>query len=97
MDRALKAAGLRGSDKAVADNLIGLKILDIPKVIVKKEVSCAAASTDQRGPSVQNFKGSLYGCGLKNLNGKKPVKVDLYSRIIKVESLKMDVDLLYTA
>lgn len=92
LDNATKSAG--GSSEVVGDNLIDMKTMDIPKVIVKKEVSCTASSLDQRVPSIHNVKGGLHiGNGLKDVSEKKPIGVDLN----KTEISKMDEDLLSTA
>jgi cryptochrome 2 len=62
LDRASKLAAL-SSDEVVADNSIYFKIdeivdnnvLDIPRVVVRKEGSCVSSSLDQKVPSLNNI------------------------------------------
>lgn len=57
LDREEKIANLTEKGEEVADNLIDMNTLDIPRVAVRKEVSCASASLDQRVPSFHNVEG----------------------------------------
>ncbi|XP_020095834.1 cryptochrome-1-like [Ananas comosus] len=71
LDRAAKIAALNDSNEVVADNLVNINSLDIPKVVVKKEVSCSMSSLDQRVPSVHNLKVSACNYEeLKSLSGR---------------------------
>lgn len=97
LDRAARVATLSGSHEVVADNLIGMNNLDIPKAVVKREVSCTNSSLDQRVPSVHNLKGSSCYKELKNLNSQRSKQVDINNRITKIETSKMDNDLCSTA
>ncbi|XP_017698650.1 cryptochrome-1 [Phoenix dactylifera] len=97
LDRAARVATLSGSHEVVADNLIGMNNLDIPKAVVKKEVSCTSSSLDQRVPSVHNLKGSSCNKGLKNLNSERSKQVDINNRVAKMETSKKDKDLCSTA
>ncbi|WOL16735.1 cryptochrome-1-like [Canna indica] len=96
LDRAARVAKSTSSDEVVADNLISLKNLDIPKVVVKKEVPCDNSSLDQRVPSVHNMKDISVKKKLKDPEGEKlhPVVLCFQSDIVKS---KMDSDLLSTA
>ncbi|KAJ0966487.1 hypothetical protein J5N97_023404 [Dioscorea zingiberensis] len=96
LDRAEKAGRLQVSDEVVADNLIDMRKLDIPKVVVKRQVSCATSSHDQRVPSLQNFKADLSNKGKEDACAQKlnPAE-DGYKQ--RVETLKPDEDLHSTA
>lgn len=62
LDRASKLAML-SSDEVVADNStyfrnnenVNNNVLDIPRVVVRKEVSCVSSSLDQKVPSLNNM------------------------------------------
>ncbi|KAJ6828757.1 cryptochrome-1 [Iris pallida] len=98
LDRAARAAKLNGSEEVVADNLVGMKMLDIPKVVVKKELSVCTSSLDQRVPSVQYVNSSLCEKGLKKVSGKRPTEVEANNYQDKIETSKMgEGDLLSTA
>ncbi|XP_072985125.1 cryptochrome-1-like isoform X1 [Typha latifolia] len=94
LDRAAKIAILSNSDEVVDDNLVSINSLDIPKVIVKKEVVYSSSSLDQRVPSVHNIKASSCNKGLKGLNVQGPNGDELSG---KVETSVMDEDLRSTA
>ncbi|XP_072960760.1 cryptochrome-1-like isoform X2 [Typha angustifolia] len=94
LDRAAKIAILSNSDEVVDDNLVNINSLDIPKVIVKKEVVCSSSSLDQRVPSVHNIKASSCNKGLKGLNVQGRNGDELSG---KVETSVMDEDLRSTA
>ncbi|KAJ6819365.1 cryptochrome-1 [Iris pallida] len=89
LDRAARVAELNGSEEVVADNLVSMKILDIPKVVVKKELSASTSYLDQRVPSVQLLNSSLCGKGLKDVNGKKPIEVEADNYGNKIETMKI--------
>lgn len=96
LDSAARVATLSGSDEVVADNLINMKKLDIPKVVVKK-ICSANSSLDQRVPSVHNVKGSSCNKGLKNLVVERPKCAAVDNRMDKSETSKIDEDLRSTA
>lgn len=97
LDRAAKIAKLSSSGEVVADNLISLNNLDIPKVVVKKEISCTSSSLDQRVPSIHNMKDISVNKKPRDPIGEKPCAVILSSHSNTVDKSKMDVDLLSTA
>lgn len=104
LDRAARIARLKGAGEVIADNLLGMEVLDIPKVVVKKDVSTDASSCDQRVPSVQNFESSSPGKRLKRLAGKSPkgAETNNHEKVIDqnevIHTSKMDEDdLLSTA
>ncbi|THU67028.1 hypothetical protein C4D60_Mb05t20350 [Musa balbisiana] len=97
LDRAAKIAKLSSSGEVVADNLISLNNLDIPKVVVKKEISCTSSSLDQRVPSIHNMKDISVNKKPRDPIGEKPCAVILSSHSDTVDKSKMDVDLLSTA
>lgn len=90
LDRAERASKVNGSDEVVEDNLLTVKVLDIPKVVLKKEMSVDALSLDQRVPSVKGSK-ELYG---KRLIGEEIN--DQQEKVIKTSKLDEE-DLLSTA
>ncbi|KAG6503880.1 hypothetical protein ZIOFF_036204 [Zingiber officinale] len=93
LDRAAKVAQSSNSDEVVADNLISINSLDIPKVIVKKEVTCDYSSLDQRVPSY-NIKDSSEK-EVNVLNGERSNPIALCSQVDAAKS--KDVDLISTA
>ncbi|URD90488.1 cryptochrome 2 [Musa troglodytarum] len=97
LDRAARVAKLSGLEEVVADNLISLNSLDIPKVIVKEEVFCSSSSLDQRVPSLHNMKDSSVKKKPKDVHGKRSDLVGSCSPMNIFEKSKIDVDLLSTA
>ncbi|WOL09620.1 cryptochrome-1-like [Canna indica] len=97
LDRAERAAKFSGSDEVVADNLINLNSLDIPRVVVKKEVSLNSSSLDQRVPSVHNIKDNSIRKEPKDLSGQTSNLVDLCSDNSIFKKSNIDVDLFSTA
>ncbi|KAG6515720.1 hypothetical protein ZIOFF_026149 [Zingiber officinale] len=95
VDRAAKVAQLSSSDEVVADNLISMNSFDIPKVIVKKEVSCNHSSLDQRVPSFHNVKNNSRNKEVKVLEGEGSCPSALCSQIGAAKT--KDVDLISTA
>ena len=70
LNRAARAEKLDGSAEVVEDNLLSMEVLDIPKVVVKKEVSADTSSFHQRVLPFQNLKSYLRGKGMEEPNGK---------------------------
>ncbi|XP_074572714.1 cryptochrome-1-like isoform X2 [Curcuma longa] len=94
-DRAVKVAHSINSDEVVADNLISMNSLDIPKVIVKKDVSCDYSSLDQRVPSFHNMKDISVKKGVNLLDGERSNPIALCSQVDTAKS--KDADLISTA
>lgn len=88
VNRAAKVAQSSSLGEVVADNLISMNSFDIPKVIIKKDVSCSHSSLDQRVPSFHNVKNSSRNKEVKVLNEESSCPV--------AEKTK-DVDLISTA
>lgn len=98
LNRSAQIAELNGSGEEVADNLFSMKVLDIPKVVVKKEVSVDASSFDQRVPSVQNLKSNVQEKGSKESNDKRSKEVEISNREKNTRaSNRNEEDLLSTA
>uniref|UniRef100_A0A1D1YSC7 Cryptochrome-2 n=1 Tax=Anthurium amnicola TaxID=1678845 RepID=A0A1D1YSC7_9ARAE len=95
--RATKAERRDGIGEVVADNLAGIKDLDIPQMVVKKEVTCTSSSNDQRVPSIQNLKTSFEPNRLKDLDHGKHNQTGIINSIVKSEKSKTDEDLCSTA
>lgn len=95
LDRAEKVARSSNSDEVVADNLISMNSLDIPKVIVKKEVYCDYSSLDQRVPSSHNIKDGSVKKEVNVLNGERSNPIALCSQVDAAKS--KDADLISTA
>lgn len=94
LDRAARIAKLKGSGEVVADNLLSMKVLDIPKVVVKKDMPIDTSSLDQRVPSAQNMNSSLQ----EKESGKLPKQSDLNNKEKKIKASKVDEeDMLSTA
>ncbi|XP_058101660.1 cryptochrome-1 isoform X2 [Magnolia sinica] len=95
---AARAAKFNGTNEGVADNSNGMYNLDIPRVVIKKEVACASSSHDQRVPTIQNSKDGLHGQkGPDGLDGKRQNHDELHGHECKAGTSKDDEDLCSTA
>ncbi|KAK1289812.1 Cryptochrome-2 [Acorus calamus] len=99
LDTAERAANLNGSDEVVAENnMIGANVLDIPRVTVRREMSCTSSSLDQRVPSYHNSNANVSEPKVFNCveNGRRN-QYNLYDPIDEGETSRMDEDLRSTA
>ncbi|MQM06337.1 hypothetical protein Taro_039164 [Colocasia esculenta] len=97
LDRTSKAEKKDETSEVVDDNLAGFKSLDIPKVVVKREVTYTSSSNDQRVPSIQNLKSSCNPQCSKDIDHEKHNQDNRNDSIAKPEKSHMDEDLRSTA
>ncbi|KAK1284042.1 Cryptochrome-2 [Acorus calamus] len=98
LDIAERAAKFNVSDEVVAENMISEKVLDIPQVLVRKEMSCTTSSLDQRVPSYHNSKTNVSKLeALNHIEKERANKYNLYDPDDEGETSRVDDDLRSTA
>ncbi|XXG44697.1 hypothetical protein AAC387_Pa01g4428 [Persea americana] len=97
-DTAARAAKLNGTEEDVADNSNSMENQAIPRVVIKKDVSCASSAHDQRVPTLQKPKDGFYDQkGLKASVLERQNCVDLLGQVSKAGGSRKDEDLCSTA
>ncbi|KAG9445644.1 hypothetical protein H6P81_011772 [Aristolochia fimbriata] len=92
----IRAQDINGTTEVVADNSTVMEHLDIPRVPVKKRVTCASSSHDQKVPSVPN--GQFYERKIsKGLGGERLNRGHSQDNLCKGETSVVDDDLCSTA
>ncbi|KAF3328023.1 cryptochrome-1 [Carex littledalei] len=102
LDRASKLT-TSSSDEVVADNSIYFKnnenVLDIPKVPVRKEVSCVSSSLDQKVPSFNSKLKEILKTSNNSNNGKHNAgtQMEKNGHANRMERLRPEEDVVSTA
>lgn len=97
-DTAARAAKLNGTEEDVADNSNSMENQAIPRVVIKKDISCASSAHDQRVPTLQKPKDGFYDQkGLKASVLERKNCVDLLGQVSKAGASQKDEDLCSTA